>query len=1573
MGLWDLIRLKGSIRSELKAGARKELAQQQNLSRIERDYRTNIKMQMAAQTKIAQIDHDEAQGQTYTGVHKLKTKYQAVADDLSQEKTRKFGNLLPQVETNVNKMSAFLKSREEDLTLDRFLQGYQNNRTSVGFRPEDLLRRGVKHPAGFDNLKAIWNRCIEIETEAAGGNLTEESRGYFKEAILKLTEAGLGGHIPQAYLNPLEEGSEKTGMDFLLDSGRIGLLCGALRNAVLAGMYEKVKNRKTSDLQVDVFSKLLLEKQVSSAITHRVTISAAYQDAVKEYLHPKEKKPEKVEIAKEPEKVEIVKEAEPEKVEIAKEPEIDYTEPKTKVEAALKRKADVIPEIKKWLEELDLKKMIPEDISGEQIYALNFYDRIRYKYENKQIGDLEDYELKRLGEQSKWFTMELQNRARVIYLQEQHPEIFQWVMQESLISSVLSAFRKGCMEDSERKIKFEKYVDKLIDLQRLVCYLRMPLDEEYEKNQKEYEEKAALWYKKRRDEEAKRIALVKEEKRLKEERDKEREKEKQEHIRKRTEDINQQMLNCEEVLRKQGEKSLKEHTMERLWQSAGSICLGVKTRGGKEQLASIISTAGEMTDWNSPLKMILMNPQSGKYMVNHHPYVTKKIERYLQLRRFQEEYSRLEKEGKLAFVNISKESLRLISEELKESEKLISFYEKADWMKAAKIELAKGSKKMDFLLPEENVKKDEISEPENEKQRTEEQMEDEKQADSYAKKEQEAKIQVIKEAYPGTKKFDEMLIYHRLEALLGGSLHSPQNTEDYSLFEELKDKNFTYTPEAMAKMVKIRDLDRFLGILRKPGDYYVKTRESMDQGKPLLVIEDVIAKKPSEFMQDQYLKAAWNPSYHMDRDFATKLSNLHARDLHLLLEDVLDEEQSRKLSSRLETIQATLKQEETELIGKEDYEDEGRLATIIASYHTTISVNAKNAGSSKATGQSISEEYYKKKKDYPAIKGNSNLKMWLMGAKEQKNPSQYLSETMEAVGAYYDEVDKKWGSKEYYQAHRKMMEAFRKWKSSKESEASKAFQKLSEIFADMYGKKFIQKSEDTKEMANARDACKLQDEMNLRYAKYQYQNTLRESEKKGKKEGYKENHPEPKLLDRSGEALFPHEPCAEDIKQGELGDCYFLSCLLAVVRNDPQQILDRMEDLGDLVKVTFEKQTVYVSKKICTPYCANDVLWVQIMEKAYAMLQEPDDANECIGDDYNEFADELLKDFGFDSLEADEKDAKLKDLFAHTTLHLGSGGYSQRTYKELFKEDAEYKYAKVSKPLRVYEERGNEDRSKTQKAYEELWDLVVDGEVKKSEQVENKGKWKGLKELLRQQLKDKLMAELEYRLGTVETLTNQKKHKTAYRALTVDDFCEALRDVKNWKNQKGRSVFYDLLVAMQKKFPKISEEKLKEYLNQLGDDFMNAGMHTKSTTSFQYSCRMEPNATIRYTNQALEQYGEIKKFLDDKQKGQVVFAGTPMFVGYESGGGLHDLGELDGMSMGHAYIVTGYKEDKGHKFITMRNPWGTGEVFYAERTRRDQSKYIIGKKHLDEEIGGGEFDLELNDFMNKIEVVYCMN
>ena len=177
-----------------------------------------------------------------------------------------------------------------------------------------------------------------------------------------------------------------------------------------------------------------------------------------------------------------------------------------------------------------------------------------------------------------------------------------------------------------------------------------------------------------------------------------------------------------------------------------------------------------------------------------------------------------------------------------------------------------------------------------------------------------------------------------------------------------------------------------------------------------------------------------------------------------------------------------------------------------------------------------------------------------------------------------------------------------------------------------------------------------------------------------------------KESDKSDEPLFATEPAISDIKQGYLGDCYFLGALNALMFKNPLLIKNCMRDEGSTVVVRFYNMTtgapVYVRVRKTVPtqrykgkdwqgdniaseeeiYGNKGPLWVTMMEKAFAAVREQLDIF-CKTDEYKNFS---------------------KDRRGHGTLDLGSmshairiltgmemeakflpGGQGKKTYKDI--------------------------------------------------------------------------------------------------------------------------------------------------------------------------------------------------------------------------------------------------------------------------------------------------------------------
>ena len=116
------------------------------------------------------------------------------------------------------------------------------------------------------------------------------------------------------------------------------------------------------------------------------------------------------------------------------------------------------------------------------------------------------------------------------------------------------------------------------------------------------------------------------------------------------------------------------------------------------------------------------------------------------------------------------------------------------------------------------------------------------------------------------------------------------------------------------------------------------------------------------------------------------------------------------------------------------------------------------------------------------------------------------------------------------------------------------------------------------------------------------------------------------FVPKTDEPLFRNGPKPEDVRQGQLGDCYFLSSLAAIASQNPAVIREAMRDNRDgtvtvrfynsfkePVYVTVDKSVPQLGKTVTDPNTgekrmdyidvyskqSGDSLWVQIMEKAY--------------------------------------------------------------------------------------------------------------------------------------------------------------------------------------------------------------------------------------------------------------------------------------------------------------------------------------------------------------------------------------
>ncbi len=467
------------------------------------------------------------------------------------------------------------------------------------------------------------------------------------------------------------------------------------------------------------------------------------------------------------------------------------------------------------------------------------------------------------------------------------------------------------------------------------------------------------------------------------------------------------------------------------------------------------------------------------------------------------------------------------------------------------------------------------------------------------------------------------------------------------------------------------------------------------------------------------------------------------------------------------------------------------------------------------------------------------------------------------------------------------------------------------------------------------------------------------------------------FCNRSKEPLFTHIPCPQDIKQGHVGDCYLLSALIAITKENPEKITDMMQDMGDLVRVKFQDKTVYVTKKICKPYSAyGDALWVQVMEKAFAQtLDDSEDVadKDFFSDDYPALQEQLLKGEEFQALSPEEKDAKFKELYAKTIFKAGEGGQESLALRYLLGYTRKSN-AKNSVCIGYYPcVNGDAEQLKITRAItERLWNLV-EQEEKEDPQ------WQITRNTLRTFFRYRLKRELEYRLG-INTLDKEakitktevdgeivrtgKRKRSNFRPFTINDICEALTDITNWMDQDGHVVWAELLLELKKtaKQPDaITKDTLQQYMKRLSDNFMQAGeKQGEDRCDIQFRTQLDEEK-VHYTPRALLWFKKIKAAV--LAKNSIVCSASSLVEGKDANG-LYKKFEMNGVVLDHSYQVTDAHEENGHKYITVTNPWGMGIAVYTQRTRLDGTSYTTLGGQMEETDDHGTFDMELNDFMN---------
>ncbi len=774
------------------------------------------------------------------------------------------------------------------------------------------------------------------------------------------------------------------------------------------------------------------------------------------------------------------------------------------------------------------------------------------------------------------------------------------------------------------------------------------------------------------------------------------------------------------------------------------------------------------------------------------------------------------------------------------------------------------------------------------------------------------------------------------------------------LKKECKDMRIYYDPKALYDMMRIREMDSLLQIRRKESDLSVYW--TVEKGK--YVVHSVKAIHNGELIGTEYIRK--KGEFLADGKLANLILAIPKELINGMFVDVLSKRSRVKLEESFRYRQQVLESQHIRYLRTEQYRSDGM--AILAdlektdfqacawnrAMHDNATVDLSRSMVHHTPIQRINESTYigmgvfvkafgslqqvrtdEGKKFLAALE--DWMKLW--------NDAQ-TSQNREKLLACAKELGR---SQKAWKQHLQTLLSGSETAEEEEIKQQKVEQGICNIFSNQYYKMFSIDSVPDKYTDPKMDEQMLKAEIEYRQLEDQVENKNRGADFDWAKRV--------RLEDRSYEPLFPHLPTPSDVKQGYVGDCFFLGVLMTIVERNPNIITNMMIDQGDRVKVVFPEKTVVVSKKILVyepvdgkteALGARGELWVQIMEKAYLAAG---------------FAKQIQHEDEIEEKKNYEAMMTQNDYW-NSLSSIGSGWSDKALEKVLPLHSEEVSIPRITIQSMHHAYIGGNTGQFIESAYDNLWNNRVTG---KNPQEKYPEKWAEIKDLLTDILKEPLETELKQRFST----RDEDGNVVRYKAVTIEDVKDTLKDMREWQKMPGKHGYWDIYQDVRKVLEKdhgikLTRGLLDRYVGLLAEEMELANETYKS--GFQH--RSDASSTQpKYTEEALK----IARIINAAATSHIPLTAYTQNDSGDNMDGLNGEAVENGIVYTHCYMVEGAARDKtGHIYVKMRNPWGHYVPQYATVTEAD------GRKHqttiMNEETATeGVFELELNDFMVHFE------
>ena len=449
------------------------------------------------------------------------------------------------------------------------------------------------------------------------------------------------------------------------------------------------------------------------------------------------------------------------------------------------------------------------------------------------------------------------------------------------------------------------------------------------------------------------------------------------------------------------------------------------------------------------------------------------------------------------------------------------------------------------------------------------------------------------------------------------------------------------------------------------------------------------------------------------------------------------------------------------------------------------------------------------------------------------------------------------------------------------------------------------------------------------------------------------------------EPLFKHEPTAKDVKQGNVGDCYLISAINAIVEKRPEAIKEMMQDNGPTVTVRFfrpDGRPLYVKVKKtlpCQAFKAKDgdimdselqgagkggsALWVCYIEKAFAAVRE--------------------------ELEDIEKAAKIRE--ANQKEGTVYAGLDYGTTNSAMKALLGPKAGKRKSHMKV--------KSYSQGFFSSFFSKSIEGkDLAKAMRADQKAE---LSKALKKE--GKKLDKVQWNIKKAEMFFGvkiQDKDDKLYAFFRNDNLFKSMENhismvlreyftTSTLRTENDALFLTDYLKQTVKKLPKFNipgydEEQMKlHYINYLRKYITSCGRLTSTV-----------NKTGEYTQKEDKAFA---KLLKAKENDQLITASTGKIE--------FSLKKAEGVSAGekivyavageHGYSIRDITEEEREvagkkvklRFVTVVNPWKD----YIRQYDKDGNPYLMKNENVNgKKVDvGGAFKMELRDFLNTFDKV----